>query len=217
MNYINNPTFENNDKLYRVIYFENYIMIVNEPYGRIYNNDQIVSKYNIPNWKIHFRIDQKDLHSAWNILTELFLKYLLYDIRFDNSNASIGRNISLSIPMTIPMTIPMIDRKIWFEFIIESDKLLSKNKIKPGILNPGDKKINNYCSMRNDAYCYIVDHWTPPKNVIWNGYNYSENICSCQWVYPPDEYGHNAHNDEEPFSINEYKWYKFKKCLRKYI
>ena len=229
------PVLTIKDKTYRAIDTNGFIKVTNYPLADIYHYSQVYLDHSVPDWKIHFSIQKEYVAQAWDILIELFIKYELFAMKVCTTVNStwplhmIGREITVCIPIYSdryvivddinnfeePLTNQIeIDKKVWFDFIIEATDKLKANQIKPNPINQGDQKINDYCSLRNEAFCYITDHWKPPSGTIWSGYNYSPRHINCQWIYPPNEYGHNAHDDMKPFHLKDLKLYKMKKMLK---
>ena len=77
--------------------------------------------------------------------------------------------------------------EFWYAFFRKIEEVLSDNNISPNGLAKGDKKLGKYVSIRNEAYIRIYG----PKGD--------------EDVYPPDNYGWNAANQNLPFNLKKFE------------
>jgi hypothetical protein len=200
---MNVQTLQVNDKLYMTVSANDLTRIFDYPRAVIYHDYQNSLHHSIANWKLYLHIHLEHINRAWELLCVIFYKYELFSMEFSSPE------IAISIPMYQKRLSGLsadiiIDKDIWFAFIDEVTKVFNDNNIKAHAINSNHYRLNKYFSLKNDAYCHLFDNWAPPVDIIWPGYNYLASN-RCQWIYPPTEYGYNAHNDAKPFKKSEWR------------
>lgn len=175
--------------------------------GRIYWLLQNETDHLTPDWKFHISVVRDDLELAWDLVSEIFVKFqcksgMKVVYKKENISTVKGREITIYIfkwdkiykhsEINKEYTVSIADEhseKFWLLMIEEIEKSLEKNKIRSNGCAIGDLKIGTYTSLRNEAYVY--DKFTQLN------------------IYPPDSFGYNAANQELPINLSKFKT-KFK-------
>ncbi len=169
---------------------------------RVYYMAQNTTEHTTPDWKFHVSVCFEDLPKAWNIIAKLFIdsgcrsgmKMCFCDIsnHFGHwSQGQFGREITIYIYKHVKAYKSVIvddpklklSRKLehrpkfWTSLITAIEQTLTKNEIRSHGLAAGDYPINQYVSIRNEAFVKVGK----------------------ELVYPPNEYGFNAAGHKCPY------------------
>jgi hypothetical protein len=172
--------------------------------GRAYWLAQNELEHLTPDWKLHVSVVHEDVPKAWNLISNLFVKFksrsgMKVAYLKENTKIARGREITIYIykfdeeyrrssEIGQDWSLDLADehsQQFWFCFIEEVERLLKSNRIRTNLIAKGDLAIGHYVSLRNEAY--IFDKKLGKE------------------IYPPDEAGWNAAQHEPPFDLRKFR------------
>ena len=198
------PSLQINGQEYGLLHTGGFVRIATDV-CRVYYMAQNTTEHTTPDWKFHVSVCPEDLPKAWDIIAKLFvesgcrsgMKMCFYSV--DNnfghwSEKQFGREITIYIYQYVkPYKAIVVDephlkltrklehnQKFWEIFITEIERLLMLHRIKSNGLADGDRALNAFVRIRNEAYVKVNN----------------------ELVYPPNENGYNAAGHKCPFKIN---------------
>mmetsp|Transcript_14955 Transcript_14955/g.26192 ORF Transcript_14955/g.26192 Transcript_14955/m.26192 type:complete len:268 (+) Transcript_14955:89-892(+) len=182
--------------------------------GRIYWLAQNEHDHKLPDWKIHFSVEPRDVPGAWNVITGLFMrqacdfgmKAVAREALGDWPAGQRGRELTVYIFQNHPAYQgggPMMglctkgtehnfwlgqeferDSDFWLQFVREAETALAAAGIRSRGVADGDLALGAYASLRNEAFVLGRD------------------VCGDMMpIYPPNAAGWNAAGHDCPLNL----------------
>jgi len=198
----NMPDVEVNNVRYGMLHTGGFTRVSTDK-CRLYWIAQNTTEHTTPDWKFHVSVHPNDLPRAWDLVVNCFLesglfgmKMCLYSAENQFGHWSVkqnGREITVYIYIhdTSYDTFYCEDKSMMLstkdelaeeqlhEFVSNVASVLDWNSVQTNGLADGDRRINHYVSIRNEAFVKI-----------------GKELC-----YPPNDYGWNACKHHCPIQI----------------
>eukprot|EP00440_Ansanella_granifera_P008362 gb/GFBE01009059.1/.p1 GENE.gb/GFBE01009059.1/~~gb/GFBE01009059.1/.p1 ORF type:complete len:275 (+),score=47.37 gb/GFBE01009059.1/:1-825(+) len=201
---------------YEILHTGGFVRLCTER-GRVYWLTQNEHDHRLPDWKLHFSTELRDVPLAWNILTELFLskacdfgmKAISGDALDSWPEGQRGRELTVYIfqhHAAYDGGGPMMglcpgkehnfwlgpeferDSDFWEDFIQEAEVKLAAAGVRSRGCADGDLPLGHYASLRNEAF--VLASLADPFQ------------APQYFIYPPNESGWNAAGHSCPLKLS---------------